>query len=100
MQCGQRPAEINLAGSKAIVPDDATKIEIRRVGQPQLIVPLKVCVDRAGAVAAVTVLKASGFPAYDARLEREVRQWRYRPFVIDGQLAAACSIVQFVYRQR
>jgi len=47
-----------------------------------------------------TVLKSSGFPAYDARLVDEVRRWRYTPFVIDGRPTPVCSVVQFVYNQR
>lgn len=89
-----------IAGNKLIFPDDATKEAIHRAGVTRLMVPMKVCVTRAGDVDVATVLKSSGFPAYDARLVDEVRRWRYTPFVIDGRPTPVCSVVQFVYNQR
>ena len=89
-----------VSGDKNIFPDDVTKTEISRSGKTQLIIPVKVCVSRGGAVDGVTVLKSSGFAAYDEKLKREIRRWRYNPFMINGQPAPVCSIVQFMYRQK
>ena len=71
-----------VSGDKNIFPDDVTKTEISRSGKTQLIIPVKVCVSRGGAVDGVTVLKSSGFAAYDEKLKREIRRWRYNPFMM------------------
>lgn len=89
-----------LSGDKNIFPDDETKVAIMRAGTAQLLIPVKVCVDRVGKVATTTVLKSSGFPAYDDKLVRGIRGWTYTPFTIDGAVVPVCSIVQFMYRQR
>ncbi|MBZ0235180.1 MAG: energy transducer TonB [Deltaproteobacteria bacterium] len=89
-----------VSGDKNIFPDDVTKTEIQRSGKTQLIVPVKVCIDRAGNMASVRIMKSSGFPAYDQKLTREINKWRYRPFMVDGTPTPVCSVVQFVYRQK
>jgi protein TonB len=90
-----------ISGEKNIFPDDVTKTEISRSGKTRLMIPVKVCIDRLGAIAGVTIVgKGSGFSAYDEKLKREIRKWKYRPFSINGQPAPVCSIVQFVYNQK
>ena len=63
-------------------------------------VPVKLCLTRAGEVESVRIMKSSGFPAYDAKLDREIRKWHYRPFMVNGTAAPVCSVVMFAYRQR
>ena len=75
------------------------EIAIRRAGTTRLTVSTKVCIDRAGVVTAVTFLRHSGFAAYDATIEREMRSWRYRPFLVNGAAAPVCTAVTFVYQQ-
>jgi TonB family protein len=89
-----------IAGDKMIVPDDVTKTEIQRSGKTQLMVPVKVCIDRAGNIASVKVMKSSGFVAYDQKLDREIRKWRYKPFSVNGTPTPVCSAIQFIYRQK
>lgn len=90
---------LRVAGDKDLIPDAATQAEILRAGKTRLVIPIKVCLDQTGAVVNVTVLKASGFPAYDRALVAGVRSWRYRPYKINGAPARVCSIVNFVYTQ-
>jgi protein TonB len=89
-----------VSGDKNIFPDDVTKTEIQRSGKTQLMVPVKVCIDRGGAIASVKVMKSSGFPAYDQKLTREINKWRYRPFMVNGAPTPVCSAIQFIYRQK
>ncbi|HVK76075.1 MAG TPA: TonB family protein, partial [Kofleriaceae bacterium] len=91
---------LRISGEKNILPDDVTKTEIQRSGKNQFMVPVKVCMSRTGAVESVRIMKSSGFPAYDQKLEREIKKWRYRPFTVNGQAAPVCSVVSFAYRQR
>ena len=89
-----------ISGDKNIFPDDVTKTEIQRSGKTQLMVPVKVCIDRAGNIASVKVMKSSGFALYDQKLDREIRKWRYKPFSVNGTPTPVCSAIQFIYRQK
>jgi protein TonB len=89
-----------ISGDKNIFPDDVTKTEIQRAGKTQLTVPVKVCLDRAGNIASVKIMKSSGFPAYDQKLNREINKWKYRPFSVNGNPTPVCSAIMFIYRQK
>ena len=89
-----------IAGEKQIVPDDVTKIEIQRAGKDSLVGVYKVCVGTAGEVTSVSVMKPTGFAAYDTRIASTIRgSWRYRPFLIEGKPAPVCTAVRFEYSQ-
>ncbi len=92
-------AQHRVKGETAIEPDDVTKIEIRKAKLDRVVASLKLCVDVAGKVEAVTVLKSSGLPAYDAKLSREIATWEYSPYEVDGHAVPVCTGVTFVYTQ-
>jgi TonB family protein len=54
---------------------------------------IKVCIGASGEVTAASVMKSSGYSAYDANLVAGIRSWRYRPYVADGKPVPACSAV-------
>ncbi len=89
-----------IAGEKNIVPDDVTKTEIQRSGKNRLVVPARICLNASGTVKEAKVLKSSGFAAYDKKIEREMRAWKYKPFMVNGKAAPVCSAVTFVYLQK
>jgi TonB family protein len=89
-----------ISGDKEIVPDDATKRAIAASGKARVIVPVKLCVSAAGEVRTVTILKSSGFPAYDATIERAMAAWRYRPFTVDGKSTVVCTAITLIYVQK
>lgn len=89
-----------IAGDKAIVPDDVTKTEIARSGKDRVTTVIKVCLDEKGAITSVIFLKKSTFDAYDRKLDRELRKWRYKPYLVDGAPATVCSTVTFHYAQK
>ena len=73
--------------------DDATRRAMKRDGGPRMAaLPLEVCIDTAGTVIEATILRSSGYPDFDARVQRTIREtWRYR-----GSPSApypACGIV-------
>lgn len=88
-----------ISGEKVIVPDDATKSAITASKKDKIIASFKLCVDDSGAVTNVVGLKSSGFPAYDAKIIREMNKWKYRPYLVNGKAAAVCTAVTFVYSQ-
>jgi protein TonB len=89
-----------ISGEKNIAPDDVTKTEIQRSGKTKIVASVKICLGATGSVASLNVLKASGFPAYDQKIQREMRNWRYRPFQINGKPAPVCTAVTFIYQQK
>jgi TonB family protein len=91
---------LRIGGSKVIAPDARTKTEIKRSGKSTVTASLKLCLDAAGKVASVSQLKPSGFRDYDAKLEREMRRWAFRPYQIRGAAAPVCSAITFTFRPK
>ena len=90
-----------LSGERKIVPDEITLGAIGRAGGDMLISSFKICVASDGNISSITQLRGTGFPAYDAKIQSTIRRdWRYRPFVVNGEPTAVCSTVRFVYAQR
>jgi len=90
---------LRVAGSKQLLPADSVKRAMAASGGVRLVVPVKICLDRQGSPQAVTLIKGSGFLAYDVDLLNGVSAWRYRPFTINGTPAPVCSVVMFSYHQ-
>jgi len=89
-----------VAGSKLIVPDDATKTKIAAAGRDKIVGSFKLCVTVDGDVASVNQLKSTGFPDYDAKIAAEMRTWRYRPYLVNGRAVPVCTAVTFIYSQK
>jgi periplasmic protein TonB len=88
-----------VAGEKNIIPDESTKLQIKRDGQTQVVATVKMCLTTGGAVSSLNMLKESGYPAYDRKIESTMREWRYQPFVVNGKAVPVCTSVTFIYRQ-
>lgn len=89
-----------IAGTKLIVPDDSTKMEIQRAGASRLEGTFRVCVDDTGVVESVLPIKSTGISTYDSLLIGHMRRWRYSPFKIDDEAVPVCTYVTFIYSQR
>jgi hypothetical protein len=89
-----------IAGDKNIVPDDSTQTEMRRRGVDKAIGAFKLCLTASGDIASVSMVKSTGFTDYDWKIQTTIRnKWRYKPFLVNGQAAAVCTAVRFVYSQ-
>jgi hypothetical protein len=90
-----------IAGEKQIIPDDVTKTEIMRSGKDKVIGSFKLCLNVAGAITSVTMLKSTGFPAYDSKILGKMRgEWKYKPFAVNGRAVPVCTAVTFIYSQK
>ena len=58
---------------------------------------VKLCVDTTGLVTDSTMVERSGYTEYDSKLVELIREWRYRPYLINGTPAPVCSTVEFIY---
>ena len=90
---------LRIKGNRVIVPDDATKTDIARSPQAKLIGSFKMCLATTGEVATVTMLKSTGFAAYDTKIKSEMRGWAYRPYKVNGTPIMVCTAVTFIYSQ-
>ena len=91
---------LRIAGDKMIGPDDVTKTEIQRSGKEKLIGNFKLCLSVTGDVSSVTQMKSTGFSAYDSKILREMRTWKYRPYMVNDKAAPVCTVVTFIYSQK
>jgi Gram-negative bacterial TonB protein C-terminal len=90
-----------LSGEKSIIPDDATQGAISRSGTEKVISSYKLCITVEGAISSVTVLKTTGYPAYDDKIQATIRRdWRFKPFVINGKPTPVCTAIRFLYSQK
>jgi protein TonB len=89
-----------IAGEKMIVPNDVTKTEIQRSGKTQIVGSYKLCITVDGNINTITQLKSTGFSAYDGKIQTEMRNWRYRPYLVNGRAVPVCTAVTFVYSQK
>ncbi len=89
-----------IAGDKRILPDDDTAQQIARSGGGEARGVVRLCLDSAGQVRSATIARSTSFPAYDAKLQREMQGWRYQPYQVDGVATPVCTMVTFIYRQR
>ena len=44
--------------------------------------------------------EATGYDEYDRKLIAAVRDWRFRPYAVNGQTYAVCSTAEFLYVPR
>jgi hypothetical protein len=46
-------------------------------------------------------LRSSGFAAYDEKIQATIRRdWRYRPFLVNGKATPVCTAFRFIYSQK
>lgn len=87
-------------GDKLITPDALTVAAILRAERSSVIGVFNVCIDSKGDVADISVVRSTRFPAYDAKIQRQMRTWRYQPVLLGGLPAPVCTKVTFVYQQK
>jgi TonB family protein len=83
-----------------ILPDDKTKKAFRESKRDKMIGSFKLCIDEQGAIDRVSLLKSTGFAAYDAKIIAEMNAWAYRPYQVNGTAVPVCTAVTFIYSQK
>jgi hypothetical protein len=60
----------------------------------------KLCLTIGGDVGSVTMLRSTGFGAYDSKIQQKIRsEWRYKAYVVNGKAVPVCTAVTFIYKQ-
>lgn len=57
----------------------------------------RLCFDEEGAVVLTRAVIATEVPAYNEKILREIRGWRFRPYVFEGEPSGVCSEVSVSY---
>lgn len=69
---------------------------MRQTNRTKLVAVVRMCLRPSGRVDTLRILKPSGYPAYDRRLLSRMRQWRYRPWLVDGKAVPLCTFMAFI----
>jgi outer membrane biosynthesis protein TonB len=91
---------LRLSGNEQIYPPEMTRVEMLHQGKDVVQATVQVCVGARGSVDSVRLLKATGFRDYDAVLTREIREWKYRPYFVDGKASPMCTVAVIIYRMK
>ncbi len=91
---------LRLSGNDQILPPELVRVEMLHQGKTSVQGTVQLCVSPAGAVTQVRVLRSTGFRAYDDVLAREMRAWRYRPYLVGGVASPMCTVAIVIYRMR
>jgi TonB family protein len=91
---------LRISGETQIHPNAITQNSMIREGASRVQGILKVCLATDGSVASVSMLRSTKYDAYDATLLSSVRDWRYRPYLLNGTPVPACSTVTFHYTMK
>jgi TonB family protein len=86
---------LRVSGETHIEPPETAKTAMLRDGRDIVRGTLKLCLTATGDIGAVSVVRSTGYAAYDARLQVGVRSWRYRPFIVNDRGAPVCGMVTF-----
>lgn len=86
-----RLAGLRISGKSGIYPEDITVAQMQRLVAGSITSSFQLCLDASGAVTGVVMLESSGFPRYDARVQREMQGWRFEPYRVRGRPVATCA---------
>ncbi|HUQ07402.1 MAG TPA: energy transducer TonB [Kofleriaceae bacterium] len=91
---------LRLSGTEQIFPPEMVRVDMLHQGKDMVQATIQVCVSAGGTVDSVRLLKRTGFPAYDEVLTREIREWKYKPYVIGGKKSPMCTVAVIIYRMK
>jgi TonB family protein len=86
-----------VSGEKEIHMPSAILHDLRRMGNSQPVVAVKLCIDTGGAVSSVDVTKSCGNTSGDESIVGKVRAWRFRPYTVNGIPVPVCTVKLFRY---
>lgn len=91
---------LRVGGNDQIHPPETVRIDMMHQGKNMVSATVQLCVGVGGTVDLIRVMKSTGFKDYDATIVREVRDWRYQPYLVDKRPSPMCTVTMFVYRMR
>ena len=86
-----------IAGNERIMPPQSVLVAMYRSNNRRIEGNIKMCIDKNGRVKTLQMTRTMGYKAYDTKLLREMRHWRYRPYRIDNQPVVVCTSITFIF---
>ena len=87
-----------ISGNTQIHPPESVRVKMIHVGERKLTATVKMCLGTTGRVNSLSVLDSTDYAEYDAKLLREMRAWRYKPYTVNGQAVPVCTAITFIYK--
>lgn len=91
---------LRMSGNENIYPPEMVRVEMMHQDKKMVQATVQLCVSKGGAVDSVRLLKKTGFQAYDEVLVREIREWKYRPYLVGGKPSPMCTVAVIIYRMK
>jgi TonB family protein len=88
---------LRVAGDRTPSLPGNIKAIARRDGVKQILVAAEVCVGTDGRVSSAKLLKASDYDEANEAILGAIRQWKFRPYLLDGEPNAVCSGIVLPY---
>jgi serine/threonine-protein kinase len=89
---------LRVSGGDQIDAPDLVQAQMVRDEHKKTSATVKVCVGTGGEVSSASMLKSSGYPAFDERILNGVRAFRYKSYTVEGRAVPVCSAVMFIYK--
>lgn len=89
---------MRLSGETQVHPPEVEQTAMLRDGKEKVIAVFQTCVNEAGGVGMVKMLKSTGYTGYDQALSQALTGWHYKPYKIGDRAVTVCGIVTFVYQ--
>ncbi len=84
-----------IAGNEQIHMSPSVNSQASGQGLDKVKMKAKICFNAAGEPTSVQVTKSSGFPDLDNDVQEKMREWRYRPYMVNGKAVPFCFPVNF-----
>jgi protein TonB len=78
------------------LPADAKQLMYKQ-GIKSPVIMIKLCINASGAPTSVDLVKGSGFADADQNVISHVRDWRFKPYTVNGQPVPVCTAIMFRY---
>ena len=88
-----------IAGTNSVIPDSDVQTAVWSTGTT-LRGAFEYCIDTNGHVTDVRIVQTTQAPSYDQKIVRTIREWAFRPVIIDGHAIPACSTQVFIFSVR
>lgn len=93
-------AGLRVSGDIQPRPSASTVNQMMRDDTRKVTATIEVCVGTDGSVTSTKVRSSTKYPDYDREILSTVRDWHYRPYLINDRPVPVCTHVMFIYTLR
>jgi hypothetical protein len=85
------------AGERDIQLPPAVREALKKATTKRLLIMAKLCLSAKGEPTAVDVVKDSGYPEADQNVIKKMKEWRFKPYTVDGKAVPVCTALVYSY---